>query len=102
MNKAIPVLAFLALPLLSSCTSQAHNDDEICDIFTWTVIENLSMPYLDDAEYQELVVMQGPGFNYNPSLLADNVYKDSMHPEVKRILKRVINANCQTTDSQVL
>ena len=64
-----------------------------CQDYSWSDVETLVQPYLDDALYTSLV-MQGQSANYKTSEAASQAMDDSLPDVVNRILQALIEANC--------
>lgn len=65
----------------------------VCSAYSWSDVETLVMPYLDDMLYTALV-MQGQSSNYEVSAAASQAMDDSLPDVIKRILQALIDANC--------
>ena len=65
----------------------------VCKDYSWSDVETLVMPYLDDELYTALV-MQGQSSNYESSAAASQAMDDSLPDVIKRILQALIVANC--------
>ena len=64
-----------------------------CQDYSWSDVETLVQPYLDDALYTALV-MQGQSANYKTSEAASQAMDESLPEVVKRILRAIIEADC--------
>ncbi len=65
----------------------------VCNDYSWSDVEILVMPYLDDVLYTALV-MQGQSSNYEVSAAASQAMDDSLPDVIKRILQALIVADC--------
>jgi hypothetical protein len=64
-----------------------------CQDYSWSDVEVLVRPYLDDALYAALV-MQGESANYKISDAAIQAMDESLPEVINRILQALINAGC--------
>ena len=64
-----------------------------CQDYSWSDVEALVQPYLDDTLYTALV-MQGQSANYKTSEAATQAMDESLPDVVKRILRAIIKADC--------
>ena len=64
-----------------------------CQDYSWTDVETLAQPYLDDTLFTALV-MQGQNSNYKTSEAANHAMDKSLPDSVKRILQSLIMADC--------
>lgn len=83
--------------LLGSGTVQANDNTQslniTCKNYSWSDVETLVEPYLDDVLYTALV-MQGQSADYNVSAAASQAMGEALPESVKRILRALINADC--------
>ena len=74
----------------------AENNNQLeltCQDYSWSDVETLVQPYLDDVLLTALV-MQGQSSNYKVSEAAIQAMDKSLPDPIKRILKALIDANC--------
>jgi len=64
-----------------------------CQDYTWSDIEILVQPYLDDELFTALV-MQGQSSNYNLSEAASQAMNKSLPDSIKTLLQKLIDAGC--------
>ena len=64
-----------------------------CQDYSWSDVELLVQPYLDDVLYTALV-MQGQSANYKTSEAAMQAMDESLPEGVKRILRALVEADC--------
>ena len=87
---------FTALIFVSAL---AHSEDDnpnldiSCQDFSWSDVEELVHPYLDETLYTALV-MQGLNSGYHTSAAASQAMDESLPKPVKRILESLIEAGC--------
>ena len=90
------VLIFVSCVLLCG-DSFAHltktNLNLTCQDYSWSDVEVLVSPYLDEALFTSLV-MQGQSANYKTSIAASQAMDKSLPSVIQRILQSLIDANC--------
>ena len=89
-----PLILFLLL--MSSISHGVENKQALnmsCADFSWSDVESLVQPYLDDTLHTALV-MQGQSSNYKTSEAAIQAMDESLPEVVKTILRSLIKANC--------
>lgn len=64
-----------------------------CQDYSWSDVELLVQPYLDDVLYTALV-MQGQSANYKTSEAAMQAMDESLPEDVKGILRGLIDGGC--------
>ena len=64
-----------------------------CQDYSWSDVEALVQPYLDEVLYAALV-MQGQSSNYKVSMAAIQAMDESLPDVIKRILQSLIDADC--------
>ncbi|MCK4744415.1 MAG: hypothetical protein KAT25_11390 [Sulfuriflexus sp.] len=64
-----------------------------CQNYSWSDVEVLVQPHLDDVLFTALV-MQGQSANYKTSAAAEQAMDEALPEDVKGILRALINANC--------
>ncbi len=64
-----------------------------CQDYSWSDVEALVQPYLDEVLYTALV-MQGQSSNYKVSMAAIQAMDESLPDVIKRILQSLIDADC--------
>ena len=64
-----------------------------CQDYDWSDVERLVQPYIDDVLMTALI-MQGQSSNYVTSSAATYAMDESLPPDVKRILRSLIDAGC--------
>lgn len=83
--------------LIFSCSSYGIENNKplnmVCNDYSWSDVETMVVPYLDDVLYTALV-MQGQSSNYEISAAASQAMDDSLPDVIKRILQALIVANC--------
>jgi len=76
---------------------QGHENKRVlnlsCQNFTWSDVQTLVEPYLDDTLYVALV-MQGQSSEYNASEAASMAMDEKLPEVIKMILKSIIKENC--------
>ena len=90
------IAAILFFMLFSVAAYGAENNLSLnmtCQDYSWSDIESLVQPYLDDELFTALV-MQGQSSNYETSAAAAQAMDDSLPDVVKRILRSIIKAGC--------
>lgn len=86
----------LALVLLAM---ESHSDDSdkvlnlSCNDFSWTDVESLVEPYLDDT-LKIALVMQGQSSEYKTSAAAYQAMNNDLPDVIKKILESLIEKNC--------
>ena len=85
------ILIFISLSSYAAETNTRLN--MTCQDYSWSDIETLVQPYLDDTLFTALV-MQGQSSNYKASEAARQAMDDSLPNVVKHILRAIIKANC--------
>lgn len=90
------ILIYLALIL--SATEALSNDREkvlslTCQDFSWSDVEVLVEPYLDDT-LNTALVMQGQSSGYKTSEAASMAMNSSLPDVIQRILSFLVKANC--------
>lgn len=88
----------LSLLLILSVTEAHSNDKEkvlnlTCKDFSWSDVEVLVEPYLDDT-LNTALVMQGQSSGYKTSVAASMAMASSMPDVIQRILNFLVKANC--------
>ncbi len=90
--------AMLLLILMTSTGAIASEASKqlglTCDDFSWSDVEIMVAPYLDDTIMTALV-MQGQSSEYNVSEAASMAMSDSLPDVISRILKSLIEAKCR-------
>ena len=64
-----------------------------CQDFSWSDVEILVQPYIEDSLYTALV-MQGQSSNYKVSEAARQAMNASLPPAITSILRSLIKADC--------
>lgn len=64
-----------------------------CQDYSWSGVEALVEPYLDDSLYTALA-MQGQSSGYRTSIAAAQAMDNSLPDVIKKILNSLIEANC--------
>jgi len=76
---------------------QGHENKRVlnlsCQNFTWSDVQTLVEPYLDDTLYVALV-MQGQSSEYKASEAASMAMDEKLPEVIKMILKSIIKENC--------
>jgi len=92
--KYISTILFFILFSTTSYSSEKNNHLKLtCQDYSWTDVETLVQPYLDDVLFTALV-MQGQSSNYKVSEAAIQAMDKSLPDAIKRILQALIDANC--------
>lgn len=89
-------LIFALLILLSGISFAGDDKRSLnltCQDYSWSDVEALVEPYLDEVLYTALV-MQGQSDNYKTSLAASQALDKSLPEAVQRILQALIDADC--------
>jgi len=90
---------YFPLFILLFCTVSLHANEPskplnmVCEDYSWSDVEQLAQPYLDDV-LQTALVMQGQSSDYKVSEAASFAMDKSMPDVVKRILQALIDADC--------
>ena len=90
------ILCALFLLIISASAHSQEIDRNLnitCQDFTWSDVEELVQPYLNEALYAALV-MQGQSSEYRTSSAARQAMDNSLPKPVKRMLKALIDAEC--------
>ena len=93
MKNIIAILFLMMLAGTSHSTEMPKPLSMTCQDYSWSDVEVLVQPYLDDALYTALV-MQGQSANYKTSEAASQAMDESIPDVVKRILRAIIKADC--------
>ena len=64
-----------------------------CEDYSWSDVEALVEPYMDDSLYTALV-MQGQSSGYKTSIAAAHAMDNSLPDVIKRILNSLIKSDC--------
>ena len=90
------IAAILVFMLFSVTGYSAENNRPLnmtCQDYSWSDVEALVQPYLDDTLFTALV-MQGQSSNYKTSEAAIQAMDKSLPDVVTRILQSLIMADC--------
>jgi hypothetical protein len=90
------IAAILVFMLFSVTGYGAENNRPLnvtCQDYSWSDVEVLVQPYLDDTLFTALV-MQGQSSNYKTSEAAIHAMDKSLPDVVTRILQSLIKAGC--------
>jgi len=93
MKKITVILVFMMLSVTGYGAENNRPLNMICQDYSWSDVEELVQPYLDDTLFTALV-MQGQSSNYKTSAAAMQAMDKSLPVVVKRILKSLIKADC--------
>ena len=93
MKSIFIVLFFALVSTLAHSEDGNHKLEISCQNYTWSDVEELVQPYLDDTLYVALV-MQGQSSEYNVSVAAKEAMDKSLPKNIKRILNAIIKAGC--------
>lgn len=87
-------IAFLIIFCSPSFASENNRSLNLtCQDYSWSDVELLVAPYLDDALFAALV-MQGQSSDYKTSLAASQAMDKSLPHVIQRILRSIIEADC--------
>ena len=92
--KTISLILFLMLFASAGHGAEKPEPSAInCQDYSWSDVELLVQPYLDDVLYTALV-MQGQSANYKTSEAAMQAMDESLPEDVKGVLRGLIEADC--------
>lgn len=90
------ITVILVLMLMAGASHGADAPEPLvmsCQDYSWSDVEVLVRPYLDDTLYTALV-MQGQSANYKTSAAASQAMDESLPEVIKRILRALVIADC--------
>jgi len=93
MRKICYALLLITVSSLAHSKDMNRNLDISCKDFSWSDVEQLVHPYLDETLYTALV-MQGESSEYRTSTAAKQAMDEALPEVVKRILESLIKAEC--------
>ncbi|MFK5915819.1 MAG: hypothetical protein QM484_15745 [Woeseiaceae bacterium] len=93
MKNIAAILIFMMFSVSSYAAENKRSLNMMCEDYSWTDVETLVQPYLDDALFTALV-MQGQSSNYEIAAAAIQAMDKSLPEVVKRILQSLIKADC--------
>lgn len=93
MRNIIPIVLLMSLAGSGHCAEESRPLSMSCQDYSWSDVEMLVQPYLDDSLYTALV-MQGQSSNYKISEAASQAMDEALPDVVKRILRALIKADC--------
>ncbi len=93
MKNIITIFIILFFSVTASAAENNRTLNMTCQDYSWSDVETLVQPYLDDALFTALV-MQGQSSNYKVSEAAIQAMDESLPDVVKRVLRALIKANC--------
>ena len=93
MKKIATIFVFMMFSVTAYGSKNNPSLNMTCQDYSWSDIEELVQPYLDDVLYTALV-MQGQSANYETSAAAAQAMDESLPDVVKRILQSIIKAGC--------
>jgi len=92
LNALLALIAFLF-----TLNVQGHENKSTlnlsCQNFSWSDVQTLVEPYLDETLYVALV-MQGQSSEYRISEAASMAMDEKLPEVIKKILQSIIKANC--------
>jgi len=93
MKNIIAIFIILFFSVTASGSENNRTLNLSCQDYSWTDVETLVQPYLDDVLFTALV-MQGQSSNYKVSEAAIQAMDKSLPEPIKHILKALIKAGC--------
>ena len=93
MKNITAILVFMMFSVTGYGAENKRPLNMTCQDYSWSDVETLVQPYLDDELFTALV-MQGQSSNYETSAAAIHAMNDSLPDVVKRILRSLIKAGC--------
>ena len=93
MKNISTILIFILFSVAAYGAKENKPLNLTCQDYSWSDVETLVQPYLDDVLFTALV-MQGQSSKYKVSEAAIPAMDQSLPDPVKRILKALIKADC--------
>ena len=93
MKRYFILVLFILFCRISSADESNQKLNLTCQDYSWSDVELLVSPYLDDTLFTALV-MQGQSANYKTSLAAIQAMDKSLPDLIRRILQSLIDADC--------
>jgi hypothetical protein len=93
MKNIATILVFMMFSVTAYGIDNNPSLNMTCQDYSWSDVEALAQPYLDDELFTALV-MQGQSSNYETSAAATQAMDESLPDVVKRILQSIIKAGC--------
>lgn len=93
MKNVATIFVFMMFSVTAYGAESNPSLNMTCQDYSWSDIEALVQPYLDDDLFTALV-MQGQSANYETSAAAAQAMDESMPDVVKHSLQSIIKAGC--------